>query len=242
MNLQYVTLTGADNGIRPADLVAISKDYPIVEWGILFSQNKSAVPRYPSFDWVLDLLKATEPIADKVNLAAHLCGKWVDDALKGRGTFWDDQQMDRFQRYQLNLSQDRILSLPKATLLFDAILRDCKSWRCMVGGDYSRIDVDCDFFRKNRIYPLIDASGGRGICPDAWPAPYPCEDKSQWIHVGYAGGLSPDNLQDQLGKIEQVAGDHPIWIDMESGIRTGDNFDLKKCVLVLQTVMDWIGK
>ena len=36
----------------------------------------------------------------------------------------------------------------------------------------------------------------------------------------YAGGLGPDNLEEELKRIEEVAGDRTIWIDMETKVRS----------------------
>jgi hypothetical protein len=66
---------------------------------------------------------------------------------------------------------------------------------------------------------LFDLSHGQGILPEQWPDTLPN------IKCGYAGGLGPDNLEDQIISIEQKSGDTPIWIDMETKVRT-DREDL----------------
>ena len=43
--LQTVTLTGADDSVNPEDLIAISKEFPFVEWGILIGSNTGAEAR-----------------------------------------------------------------------------------------------------------------------------------------------------------------------------------------------------
>jgi phosphoribosylanthranilate isomerase len=74
---------------------------------------------------------------------------------------------------------------------------------------------------------LFDASSGRGIAPAAWPA-HPGR------RVGYAGGIKPDNVLDVIRAGVGAAG--PYWIDMESGVRTDDRFDLTKCRQVCEAV------
>jgi phosphoribosylanthranilate isomerase len=69
---------------------------------------------------------------------------------------------------------------------------------------------------------LFDRSGG------LWP-PHPGGDRL----VGYAGGIGPDNVADVL---EQIGATGPYWIDMESGVRTDDRFDLGKCRRVCEAV------
>ena len=82
--------------------------------------------------------------------------------------------------------------------------------------------------------PLFDISGGRGIVPKEWP--------KQKGYCGYAGGLSPDNLQEQLEKIEKVVDDVPIWIDAETHLRSPDNsiLDLDKVRSFLEIARPWV--
>ena len=72
--------------------------------------------------------------------------------------------------------------------------------------------------------PLFDLSGGAGILPESWP-------KAKGEYCGYAGGLSPENLEEQLEKIKCVVDeDQKIWIDVETHVRSSDDkqFDLDK--------------
>jgi phosphoribosylanthranilate isomerase len=81
---------------------------------------------------------------------------------------------------------------------------------------------------------LLDASGGRGIDT-------PIEILKTNIKVGYAGGINPDNVADKLSFLLEHVNTGEFWIDMESGVRTDDWFDLDKVVKVLgicQQVID----
>ena len=57
-----------------------------------------------------------------------------------------------------------------------------------------------------------------------WPSPHID------IQSGYAGGLGPDNLLAELRRIEKLTDFRPIWVDMETKIRSSDDrqFDLDK--------------
>ncbi|MDF2421383.1 MAG: hypothetical protein OPY06_00025, partial [Nitrosopumilus sp.] len=63
-----------------------------------------------------------------------------------------------------------------------------------------------------------------GILPDQWSAPF------EGAYTGYAGGLGPDNLENELHKIAEVCGENPIWIDAETKLRSDNDriFDLQK--------------
>lgn len=64
---------------------------------------------------------------------------------------------------------------------------------------------------------VVDGSGGRGITPETWLRP----DTNK--RVGFAGGIGPDNILQQLQKITQVARDDD-WIDMETKLRNADDW------------------
>jgi phosphoribosylanthranilate isomerase len=68
--------------------------------------------------------------------------------------------------------------------------------------------------------PLYDKSGGVGVVPDKWPS------AMAGIYSGYAGGLGPDNLGNELQAISEAAGEGRFWVDMETRIRTSRVFDL----------------
>lgn len=232
--LKIVTLTGADQSIKVSELADISKKYPYVEWGILFSQSKAGVPRYASYDWITELQALSG-----VNLAAHLCGKWVDDIMSGNFTFINDSLSSIFNRFQLNMGASRLQTAISSQSVLSAI-KPCNK-HVMFGGDYSGLNPEC--FKNNlQISPLFDASGGRGVKASRWPKPY-IKETGDLVFCGYAGGLGPDNVEEELKNITEVCpGDY--WIDMESSLRSringNDVFDLDKCVSVLEKVKPWM--
>ena len=93
---------------------------------------------------------------------------------------------------------------------------------------------DTVIFRKTlRLWPgcesfslLIDPSGGRGISSDIKILP-------SFHKVGYAGGITPDNVREKLSFLMDKIRIGSFWIDMESGVRTDDWFDIDKVRAVL---------
>lgn len=83
--------------------------------------------------------------------------------------------------------------------------------------------------------PLFDVSGGIGVVPESWPKPF------KDVYCGYAGGLGPTTIVEQLKRIEQVVGDCEIWIDMETRIRSENDavFDLGKVVECIELALPW---
>lgn len=220
MKLSRVTITGADDSIDPKELAALSDEFGFVEWGVLFSSSKSGVPRYPSRAWLKTLWKESIML----DLSAHLCGKLVRDlVLNGDFTWARDYGTlpEAFRRVQLNFHGQ----FHKAVPGFTSALREHKEKEFIFQHDGVN-DASILAFTSDpsvRVAPLFDRSGGEGILPKEWPKP---------IHeyCGYAGGLGPDNLRDQLLEIGKVTGDTRIWIDAETGVRSADDrqFDLLK--------------
>ena len=83
---------------------------------------------------------------------------------------------------------------------------------------------------------LLDASGGQGIDTPIKVLP----NAGNPFKVGYAGGFNPENVADKLRYLltNDEVGD--FWIDMESGVRTDDWFDLDKVRRVLAICNDVI--
>lgn len=225
MKLTRVTLTGADDSVKPLDLLRLSLQYPFVEWGILFSASAGAAgaPRFPSTPWVKTFL--TEVSDTPVSCAAHLCGRYVRDIMIGHATWFRDYPTGTvFQRIQLN---GRIVPLVPVQ---DSLPPESK---IIVQADGINDDWARQASEDGEAVPLFDRSGGAGISPLIWPVAWP------GIECGYAGGLGPDNVVAQVaGPIAEAAGDATIWIDMETHVRSANDlkFDLEKCRRVLDQI------
>ena len=245
MVLNRVTFTGADDSVDPNDLLALSREYPFIEWGVLFSQKWQGSARYPSLGWLRRLSKAN--LQGGLPIAAHLCGQWVRDlVLDGnfswkRTTYswlWSD-----ISRFQLNFRGQFQQSHPDFR---DAIVHHAevfgKSFILQCDGPQDaavRALVDATVFPEGFcrasgecVCPLFDRSGGKGLTPLVWPDAWP------GVYCGYAGGLGPDTIADQLTAIEAAAPTATIWVDMERHVRSADDtvFDLTKVRRVLDVV------
>jgi hypothetical protein len=216
-------VTGADDSVEPKRLYEIWKQYPLVEWGILFSAKYEDSARFPSRAWLIDLgILLQRGMA----ASAHLCGEYMRPML----CEWVMKAMpfsDDFQRVQLNFHG--ILQHPIWPRLLANVNKLMKPIIVQMDGVNDRIYT---FLRAAYpfTYPLFDRSGGAGIVPEQWPAPIG--------YCGYAGGLGPDNLEAELVRLEQVVGDREIWIDMETHVRSDNNkvFDLDKVARCLDIV------
>lgn len=235
MSLELVSLTGADDYVAPEALAALSAQYPFAEWAILYFPEKDGTPRNPSAPWREKFLALDLPYT-----AAHLCGSRVFRALL------DPELVDsvisdlsRYRRIQLNINarrqdftDDEVLAIYRT--LHQAGLRLILQHHAGSERVIEQFLYDLDEDSMKRVDILFDASKGTGQRPDAWPAPHRFN-----LFCGYAGGLGPDVLEAELPKIKgavaqgRVQCNLPYWIDMESGIRTENAFDLEKAERVL---------
>lgn len=239
MNLDRVTITGADDSIHPQALADLSGDYPFVEWGILVSQRSTGRPRFPTHAWIAELLR----IADRVpmQLSLHVCGRWVRRLLVGHDEIPDALCTPQFQRMQLNFHAE---NTPCDAESFLARLRDLspRQFIFQIDGSGGNEHFDVAYQQGTGSIdpvPLFDISGGAGILPAEWPRP---AHQRRYTYHGYAGGLGPENLERQIPLIAAAAGATPIWIDMETRVRSPDDqeFDFEKVERCLQIAKPFI--
>lgn len=220
-NLKHITFTGIGTNTDFKALREIQNEYPHVEWGVLMSRNwEKNGPRYFNPYRLYDL-KFMEL---NLNLSCHVCGSVAREALNNS---WEPLKQlthyhyDVFKRCQLNIgSTDPTPKTPflrKPLFLKELIIQQKSE------NDLLAFDTIID---RSNMSVLLDASGGRGI--DTPFKPF----LRLGLKVGYAGGLTPDNVGDKLYQLlREVDGD--FWIDMESGVRTDEQFDLLKVNKVL---------
>lgn len=227
MRLRHITFTGVDAQTDLKELQAIQQQYPLAEFGVL-----------TSYHWYENTQRYLNPqflpnfYGRGLNLALHICGSAAHDAIDG---FWNRINnltvkylyMRLFQRVQLNVANRsdnpaRLASTPpncRAEVIIqqrpgDAALFEHSLW---VGRET----------RPRNVSMLIDGSGGLGI--DTPISIYQSAEK-----IGYAGGISPDNVADKLTYLFENVHQGEFWIDMESSVRTNDWFDISKVRRVLE--------
>jgi len=239
MILDRVTVTGADNSIHPNDLVDLSKRFPFVEWGILLSKSQEGSKRFPTVEWIDRLLEvAVLEFPDSVKLSGHLCGAWVRDLCRGGSAFSIDRPSlsHCFDRLQLNFHAEAHEINPDA---FVAGLRNLEPEQGFIFqfDDVNNALLDAARQAGIQAAPLFDTSGGAGVLPGTWPKPV-------GEYCGYAGGLSPENLDAQLRLIDQVADTARVWIDVETRVRSNDDaqFDLGLVERFLLMAKPWVAE
>lgn len=233
--LTGVTFTGADDSVKVSELVGLAREWPQVEWGILFSMRNEGGWRFPSEDWVNELASSG---GSEMRLAAHLCGRWVREmVVKGNYNWKEKGYASMFKRVQLNFHTE---DHGKLEGLIGVLER---------GEEGREIIMQCDGVHDGlvktiegkwhgQVVPLFDLSGGAGIVPQEWPRAW------RGVKNGYAGGLGHENIGKELARIREAVGEEDFWIDMERKVRSEDDreFNLRKVRSVLEQLEGEWGK
>jgi len=254
LNLRYLGFCGVDDSVAPGLLELLSSRYPYIEWGILFRPDLEGSPRYASSDWVNQLLTIKSATGTKMNFAAHLCQSRCQELLEGEASFVTQLHHQGFHRVQINATAangvcvdptklfDYIQNLRKIFNLFpqiEFILQQnnetCNLWKPFISDPPANISI------------LFDASCGRGIAlTTSSSTQYQVPYTTPAIPVGYAGGISPNNIQTILLNVANTTNGIETWIDMESSLRDilydssnrteKDCFSIQKCYQCIQIV------
>lgn len=258
MQLHRVTITGADDSTDIQEMMAVSRQYPFVEWGILVSKSNtvnhkhehrpyeepSYNPRWPSMDWQRMLVLAAKEQADTKepfrhpHFAVHACGSMIFSLINGESQALDIAPAIHIsERVQLNFhGQPHTVSRPSKFV--SALLPWNKRWIFQADGVNNHL-CEWAFLAGLKAEPLHDKSHGAGILTGFERLEMPA------ARYGYAGGLGPDNVTGALQRISQLhPGNDWIWIDMETKVRTEDDsrLDMSKVCRVLEQCEPFVTK
>ena len=225
-HLRRISLTGADDAVSIEELSLLAQQYARVEWALLYVPHAEGQARNPTRGWREAFFKAELPGYS----AVHLCGRQAfEELLAGELP----EEILKANRLQLNINArkrdftddevravfDKALSLGP-----DVILQYHPATAALVGNAVAH----CPPHLRHRLHVLMDSSRGTGVVPTSWDAPALF---AQTL-CGFAGGLGPDNVAAVAAQLNARA--LPYWLDMESGIRTDNQFDLAKARAILE--------
>lgn len=222
-----ISMIGIDEKTDLDELEKLQAMDERVEFGVIVSQNWAENGnRYADPDF-LNRLKGR-----KLNLSVHLCGAVARTALINDWQPVFDllgDNLSLFRRAQLNIKEstpkhlkELVLDIPKP--LQEVIIQQRAAYDCGL------------FYRWMLAHPddrslsvLLDGSGGKGMESEIIPL-------VGVPKVGYAGGINPDNVYGKTQKLCESVIVQDFWVDMESGVRTDDWFDVDKAYAVILRV------
>lgn len=233
-HLSRVSLTGAEDSVEPGRLFDLSASYPEVEWALLATLEHEGSGRNPSQAWREFFLDGAQQVGART--ALHLCGKDAFERVLSEPCW---HELARYGRVQANLnSRSETFDKAQAMRIWDKIANTAK---VLIIQLHERSESWAMEFlsgagRGACVEVLFDESKGRGVSPEAW------RDSLPGVACGYAGGLGPQNVGEQLPLIMRAAHEPGCWIDMETNIRTGNFLDVDKCRSVLERAAPFIDR
>lgn len=245
MNLEKITCSDMREYNEIDDIINLGKTYPMAEFAIQAHPSKFSgwMPRYVWFDTLMHAAKM-----NNINLAMHVNAEWRTEICRGNIPYeikrmWNLQRangMPVIGRVQININggkesfrfyADRVADIIRAYPNIEFVFQYTPRQRARL----KKLDATGAPFSM-----LFDASGGRGISPLAWHAPVSKNHK-----MGYSGGLSPENVAENLDKINLVLPtDYNTWIDAEGKLKDPDTkqFDVARAEKYIQNAIRWIGR
>lgn len=245
--LNTVTVTGADDSIKPEQLIDLQEQYPYAEFAILIGNEYAGKSRFPSNRWLEELEDiTTHRFPGRLRLSGHLCGQIVKDFMLGKLTAneWNSLSMFIGGRIQINTHGVKHEWSPDLLNLVE----EQNVWGTQVIFQYDKANIEalaaCHAAKLN-VSALYDLSHGAGVLPEKWEHPVgPGGAVLDGLLCGYAGGLSPENVSQHLDGISRAAGGAPFWIDAETHLRSSqsgkDIFDLDRVGKFLEAARPWL--
>lgn len=244
MKIKYVTCSGADEKTNIPNLLKLMEDYPIGEIGVQISHDK-AFKGSPRFEWIENLAQSISNSQSNINAALHVNKLWTVEFCEGfiapeLGSFLGLKKKNGtpiFNRIQLNFligrekspSVDKVIEtmklFPKQRFIFSYNIKNASFIK--------------ELYDEGVMFDnLYDFSFGEGQQPESrGPIVFP--DRLQ----GYAGGLSPDNIYDELTKISKlVPKDAYIYIDAQRHLEDKETFNISKARKFITNALKWQEK
>lgn len=243
MKLKYITCSDPRETVNLDDLKRLTQISPKVEIGMQShpSAMKQGLDRYI---WFNEFISWAQQQMKPVNIAMHVNYQWCDAMCSGnipteiaRWIELRNKNNDTpvIKRWQLNIGDstfnfnaDKVAKLiatfPENEFIFpyNAIVAHRIGLLRQTGAKFSL---------------LYDSSYGYGICPARWDAPV-----FQDVPMGYAGGLSPENVSENLTKISNVVPEHyTTWIDAEGRLMKPyeRTWDMGRVFRYVKNALNW---
>lgn len=243
MNLKYITCSDPRESVDIKDVITLLNLSPKVEIGM--QSHPSAMTYGMNRNiWFNKFLAWAELQTVPVNVAMHVNYQWCDALCSGKIPTeiarWMDMRNKKtdtplIKRWQLNIGDgtrnfdpDQVAKLIERFPENDFIL----PYNDTVSTKIQRL-----YQTRAKFSLLYDSSYGYGVCPDKWNVPVYND-----IPMGYAGGLSADNVSGNLDKIAKVVPcDYTTWIDaegrmMQPGTRT---WDMANVCSYVKNALEW---
>lgn len=259
MNIKYITCSDPREFNDINEIIDLAKSSPRAEIAIQMHPSKAS-PGMPRYEWLTELLKKLQSdqytnyilgrkyLYGLINLAVHINSEWATKicqsgkfprelypllCLRYTGGF-DVKPIIR--RIQINVPKDAAICASSIDMA--RMMNENRDYKFIIQYNEKTADLVHRLYRIGANFsPLYDASGGNGISPDAW-----CGPVFDYGWTGYSGGISPENVANNLTKISAVVpANRDIWIDAEGKLKTDNKFDIARARQYIKNAENWIA-
>jgi len=229
MKLRYITCSDPREHNSISEIIELGTT-PNAEIAVQCHPSKMS-DGMPRNVWFKELLHAVYDIPE-FNLAIHINNEWARDIcclgdIPDTILEWlaarNSKKKPIIKRIQLNMPKDVAENINAPQLMKIIQYYFPQREYIFQYNDNTKSAIEKLHQTGAKFSLLFDASGGRGKAPSAWQKPI-----YETHPMGYSGGMSPDNVVDNLRKINSVvAQDEHIWIDAEGRLKSNNLFDEK---------------
>ena len=246
MILNFITCSGTNEFTDIKELVELMHEFPLGEIAVQVSEKQSPAGG-DRIEWVHELSAYLNENKTTINAALHINRTWVEELCRGiivpelqdMMELRDIYDLPLFKRLQLNfkLGRDDVREDCDDTLV---MLQNHIKRRFIISYNESNARLARQLYLKGlRFDCLFDSSFGAGVAPNSRMAPVFTD-----ILQGYAGGITPDNVEAELDKIakavENSAAIGNFYIDAQKGLEDEQtHLSLDKCHRYLSNAQKW---
>lgn len=243
MSLQHITCSDPRDHNSFDELFGLWKMDSRVEIAVQMHPGKVS-PDTERYKWIKALVDSLYIRKPEYNLAIHVNNDWCDDICNGvipaaleplfnASSYYKSRPL--VQRIQLNMPQKTAENFNAQKL--KPVIDSYNDKEFIIQYKPTTINAVQQLHKIGANFSLLfDESGGTGRDAGVWRAPVYPERHAQ----GYSGGLSPENIADNLTKISRVADGHTIWVDAEGKLKNGDNlFDVARAAAYIKNAIRW---
>lgn len=243
MKLRYITCSDPRETVAVETILRLLRTSPIIEIAVQAHPSKMSAGM-PRNQWFNRLLKESLYMTTAPNLAVHVNMEWCDNLCRGIiGTeiknWMSLTRVDGkpvIHRWQINISgsKTKYFDTAEVAKLLNAFPNNEFIFQCGNSERDRLMSLDATGAKFSVLY---DTSSGTGTLAKSWRQPM-FESHPQ----GYSGGLSPENVVENLDKISRVANDRTdVWIDAEGNLKNPDTkkFDVNRALQYVNAALKW---
>lgn len=239
MFLKTVVCSGINENNNICDAIEFLKKYKNAEFGVQCSPKKAGY-HSPRFEWLKELLSKVNEQKIENKIALHLNEGFVVSFCDGKVPDEISDLLDTGNavgRLQLNFKIGRETfasgNVPDIQTLKKTMQAVAPHAIILSASQPNLPFIHKAYHQQMKFDALFDDSFGEGIAPNTRKPPL-FED----VFQGYAGGLSPENVAQELHKIEKLA-KGAVFIDAEGKLKQDGCFSFEKAQRFVQNALDF---